>query len=352
MTATATDRIRIGIIGTGFGAQHIEFFRQIDGVDVTAIASAQAVRAEAMAERHGIPFATSDYQELFDQVDAVVIVSPPQMHAQMALDAIALGKHVFCEKPLAATLAQARLMRDAAVKSPDIACMVNFQQRFTAHFGEAARLVANGSVGRLVMADMRVTMNPVDYLAADIWSDSKSAWFSQASQGGGLLASSVGPHLIDLLAWIAGPVVEVSCRTTTLLRDITLPDGTLVPNIDAEDGFVLLARCANNALLTIRGVPVVYGGGEWSLELHGDAGSLIVAGTELRVARPGDAAPAAIAQPAPINPRTAIAQRFIDAIRSGVPSPTPTFDDGLTCQAILEAALGSARDGGWVAVTN
>lgn len=346
-----TSTIRIGIIGTGFGVQHVEFFRQIDGVEVTAIASAQAARAHAAAERLAIPFATGDYQELFDHTDAVVIVAPPGLHAYMALDAIARDKHVFCEKPLAATLAQARLMRDAAANAPGSVCMVNFQQRFTAHFGQAARLVADGSLGKLVMADMRVTMNPVDYLAADVWSDSKSAWFSQTEQGGGLLASSVGPHLIDLLAWIAGPIAEVSCRTTTMLRDITLPNGTLVSDIDAEDGFVLLAHCANGALLTIRGAPVVYGGGEWSLELHGDAGSLVVDGSELRRAGVGDDAPTAIEQPTPINPRTAIAQRFIDAIRSGAPSPTPTFDDGLTCQAILEAALQSARDRTWVSVT-
>lgn len=347
-----TDNIRIGVIGTGFGVQHVEFFRQIAGVEVTAIASAQEARARDALERYGIPFATGNYQELFDHTDAVVIVSPPQLHAQMALDAIARSQHVFCEKPLAATLAQARLMRDAAANAPGIVCMTNFQQRFTAHFGEAARRVSNGSLGTLVMADMRVTSNPVDYISAAVWSDSKSGWFARADQGGGLLASSVGPHLIDLLAWIAGPVAEVACRTTTTRRAITLPDGTLVPNIDAEDGFILLARCVNDALLTIRGVPVTYGGNEWSLELHGDVGSLIVVGSELRTAGAGDSAPTAIEQPMPVNARLAIAQRFIDAIRSGAPSPAPTFEDGLTCQAILEAALQSARAGGWVSVTS
>jgi predicted dehydrogenase len=323
------------------------------GVTVAGIASARAERASAVAERLDIPFATADYHALLDHVDAIAIVTPPHTHAQIAVDAIARGIHVFCEKPLAGTLAQARLMRDAAANAPDVVCMTNFQQRFTAHFSTAARMVHAGDLGQLVMADMRVTMNPVDYLAGAIWSDSKADWFSQAEQGGGLLASSVGPHLVDLLNWMAGEIAEVACRTTTSRRDITLPDGTVVPGIDAEDGFILTARTVSGALLTIRGVPVAYGGNEWDLELHGNAASLIVAGSELRLAASGAQAPAAIEQPTPVNPRTAIASTFIDAIRAGGSSPTPTFEDGLACQAVLEAALVSAqtRDGGWVSLT-
>lgn len=344
------DTIRIGIIGTGFGVQHVDYFRQLAGVEITAIASAQLARATSIATERAIPFATDDYLQLFDRVDAVVIVTPPQLHAQMTLDAIARGKHVFCEKPLAGTLAQARMMRDAALQHPELVCMVNFQQRFTAHFQAAARMLTDGALGRLVMADMRVTSNPIDYLSASIWSDSKAAWFSQAGQGGGLLASSVGPHLVDLLLWIGGPIAEVSCRTTIAHPSFALSEGSDEISIEAEDGFVLLARFANDALLTIRGVPVAYAGGEWTLELHGDAGSLVVDDTELRFAGSGDAEPAPIEQPAQFNARTAIAQTFVDAIRRGAVSPTPTFADGYACQAVLEAAFESTATGNWVAV--
>lgn len=343
--------VRVGVIGTGFGVHHIEVLRQIDDVEVTAICSAQKTRAHQVAERFEIPFATARYHDVFDHADAVVIVTPPKLHATMAVDAIGRGVHVFCEKPISATLAQARMMRDAAAGRPDIVCMMNFQQRFTAHFSHAERMVREGRIGRLVMADMKVTMNPVDYMRSPLWSDSKAGWFSRAAEGGGLLASSVGPHLVDLLGWIGGPVAELSCRATISRPSIELTEGARAADIDAEDGFLILARYDSGALLTIRGIPVAYGGNEWHLELHGDSGSVVVAGSEVRYATEGADAPTPIDQPQPVNPRTTIAQTFIDAIRSGSPSPTPTFDDGLAAQAILEAAILSAGNGHWERVS-
>ncbi len=343
--------VRAGVIGTGFGVHHIELLQQVDGVDVTAVCSGQERRAHEVADRFRIPFATTNYHEVFDHADAVIIATPPRLHATMALDAIGRGIHVFCEKPISATLAQARMMRDAAASHPDVVCMVNFQQRFTAHFSQAHRMVREGQIGQLVMADIKVTMNPVDYLRAPLWSDSKASWFSRASEGGGLLASSAGPHLVDLLGWIGGPVAELSCRTITTRPTIDLAQGVAASDIDADDGFLLLARYDSGALLTIRGIPVAYGESEWHLELHGDEGSVVVAGSEVRHAATGANAPTPIEQPKPVNPRIAIAKTFIDAIRSGDPSPSPTFDDGLTAQAILEAAILSAANGEWVRVS-
>lgn len=341
--------VRFGVIGTGFGAHHVEVLRQAPGAEVVGVASAQPARAAALAKRFGIPLATGDYRELLPQVDAVVVASPPALHAAMVSDAAAAGVHVFCEKPLAATLAEARAMRDA-VEAAGVVAMINFHQRFMAHWRRAHDMVAEGAIGRLVMADMRVTMNPVDYLAAPLWSDSKAGWFSDAAQAGGLLASSVGPHLMDLMRWIGGPVAEVAARTITSRTDIPLASGRELHGVDADDGFVILGRYESGALLTIRGVPVTYGGNEWAMALHGDAGSLVVAGTELRLARPGDAHPAPIEQPEPVNPRTAIAGRFVATVRAGGPSPDPDFTDGVAGQALLDAALRAARSEGWVRV--
>ena len=345
------ESVRVGVIGTGFGVHHIEVLQQVDGAEMTAVCSAQEQRAYEVAERFDIPFATTRYHDVFDHADAVIIVTPPRLHAPMAVDAIGRGVHVFCEKPIAATLAQARMMHDAATSHPDVVCMMNFQQRFTAHFSHAHRMVHEGQIGKLVMADMKVTMNPVDYLRSPLWSDSKVGWFSRASEGGGLLGSSVGPHLVDLLGWMGGPVAELSCRTITSQPTIELAEGVSAADIDAEDGFLLLARYESGALLTIRGIPVTYGGNEWHLELHGDAGSVVVAGSDVRHAALGADAPTPVEQPEPVNPRTAIAQTFIDAVRSGCPSPSPTFDDGLAAQAILEAAILSAANGEWVRVS-
>jgi predicted dehydrogenase len=344
--------VRIGVIGTGFGAAHIGFFRQVPGVEVAGVCSRQRDRAEAIAGRHAIPFATDDYRELLRQdLDAVVIAAPPVLHAPMALDAIAAGKHVFCEKPLAASMAEAQAML-AAAEAAGIVHMVNYQMRFSAPYEHAAELAGEGYIGNLAVADMRVAMNPIDYLRSPFWSTSKAGWFSDAAQAGGLLASSAGPHIVDLMLWLGGPVRQVAARTIIAHSSVPLPDGTLV-EINAEDGFVVLLEFASGAIGTIRGVPVTHHGAGvgWSLELHGSHGSLEIDGDLLRGARSGDDAPLPIALEfgEPDN-RIQIATRFIEAVRAGGPSPAPNFDDGVAAQALLDACLQAARSSEWVAV--
>jgi predicted dehydrogenase len=307
-------------------------------------------RAEAIADKFGIEIATDDYRTVIENTDAVVIATPPVLHARMALDAIAAGVHVFCEKPIAANLAEARQIRDAAATA-SVTGMMNFQQRFTPHYRRSQQLLADGAAGTLQMADMRVPMNPVGYMRLPLWSDSKAGWFSDAAQGGGLLASSVGPHLVDLLIWHGGPIAEVACRTIVSRPSVPLPGGGEMANITGEDGFVLFGRYASGALLTIRGVPIAHASGEWTLQFDGDAGSIVVDGTRV-LHYPEDAAEPTLADLPTDMPdlRVAIAGRFIAAVRSSDPSPTPTLSDGVASQAVLDAALEAARSGRWVEV--
>jgi predicted dehydrogenase len=214
----------------------------------------------------------------------------------------------------------------------------------------AAQLAGAGYLGQLALADVRINMNPVDYLRGDIWSDSKAAWFTDAAQSGGLLASSAGPHMLDLLLWIGGPVAEVAARTLVAQPEVELADGTRARGISSEDGFLILARYASGALATLRGVPVAYHGGGWTMELHGTAGSLTVDDGALRGATNADESLQPVELPDMLDMRIGIATRFAEAARAGGPSPAPTFDDGLAIQRVLSASIAAARSGEWVAV--
>ena len=344
-----SDVLRVGVVGTGIGAVHVEVFGSVPGVEVAGVCSAQLARAEALASKHGVPFATDDYRALLERVDALVIATPPVLHAPMGLAAIAAGKHVFCEKPLADSLAAARALRDAA-RTAGVVHMVNLQLRSAPEYAHAARLVGEGYIGRLAVADVRINMNPVDYLRTSLWSDSKAAWFTDAAQAGGLLASSAGPHMLDLLLWLGGPIVEVAARTLVAQPEVELADGTRTTGISSEDGFLILARYASGALATLRGVPVAYHGGGWTLELHGTAGSLATADGTLCGASDADDELAALELPQLPDMRLAIATRFTEAARAGGPTPAPSFDDGLAIQAVLDASVRAARSGEWVAV--
>lgn len=344
-------QVRVGVIGTGFGVAHVELFQGLDGVEVVGVCSAREERAREVAGRFGLAVATSDHRDLLREVDAVVIATPPGLHAPMALDAAAAGVHVFCEKPLAASVDEARAMRDA-VQAAGIVHATNFQMRFAAPYARAKELVGEGYIGKLAMLDARVTMNPVDYLHLPLWSTSKADWFTDAAQGGGLLGSSAGPHLVDLVRWLGGPVAEVAARTITAQPEVTLPDGATA-RVGTDDGFLVLVRFESGAVGTVRGVPVAHKGRGigWEMELNGDAGSLVINGNQLRGGRVGDDGPEPLPLPEDaLDNRIVLATRFIDAIRTNGPAPAPSFQDGLEAQAVLDASLRAARSGEWVEV--
>lgn len=345
------DVIRTGVIGTGIGVAHIEALRQVADVEVTAVCSAQIARAEAVAARFNIPVATADYRELLDlDIDAVIIATPPALHAEQGLAAIAVGKHVLCEKPLAASVAEARALRDAA-DAAGVVHMLNHQLRFAPAYARIAELIREDYLGQVAVADARITMNPVDYLRSPAWSVSKANWFTDARQGGGLIAGSAGPHLVDLLLWYGGPIVAVAAQAAVTRPAIALDNGAEVRNITAEDAFVVLARFTNGGLATIRGVPVAYRGSGFAVDLHGINGTLAIEGGALRGATATDDALTTIDLPgdAPQD-RVRIASCFIDAIRAGGRSPAPNFDDGVAVQAVLAAIVEATRTDRWIEV--
>ena len=344
--------VRVGVIGTGIGVEHIRALRQAPGAVVTWVCSAQRARAEATARQLNVAYATDDYHDLLgSDVDAVVIATPPVLHRQMTLDAVAAGKHVLCEKPLAGTLADAVAMRDDAAAARVVA-MVNHHMRFGVTYAAMHARIAAGYLGTPTLADARVDMNPADYLRAPVWSDSKAAWFVDAAQGGGILAGSAGPHLIDMLRWCWGEVTAVCGGAAVSVPRVTLSDGSEISGITAPDLALAVLRFASGAYATVRGVPIAYHRGGFAIEYHGTAGALIATDTDLRGATADDPAPLPLDVPEGTWDRAGIAARFIRAIQEGDTSATPDFADGVAVQAILAALDEAMATDRWVALTS
>lgn len=349
--------VRVAVIGTGIGIEHIRALQQVPGATVVGVCSARLERAQHVARDNNVAHASADYRDfLGDTVDALVITTPQVLHLPMTRDAFAAGKHVLCEKPLGITMAEAREMVRLADASGRVH-MVNHHQRFGPAFLGMKQHVDAGYLGTPTLADARITHNPADYLRAGGWSDSKATWFTDDAQGGGVLAGSAGPHLIDMLAWLLGDIEAVCGVTVVTIPDITLADGTVAGGITAPDGFLHVLRFASGAVATIRGVPVAYSGhGGFSVELNGTEGVLLVGGyvgetnRGLRGAAKG--AQSITELPVPNAPwdRAGIATAFIEAIRAGGPSPSPNFHDGLRVQAIITAMQEAARRQAWVTV--
>ncbi|MFW6189695.1 MAG: Gfo/Idh/MocA family protein [Planctomycetota bacterium] len=128
---------RIGIIGTGkIGNGHLRKYADIDGAEVVAVADIDEQAAEKAAAEHGVPDVYTDYHELLerDDVEAVDVCLHNMLHRPVSCDAMRAGKHVYCEKPIAATYADGRAMLDCAGETDR---MLHIQ--VGTMFGDAAR---------------------------------------------------------------------------------------------------------------------------------------------------------------------------------------------------------------------
>jgi predicted dehydrogenase len=161
--AAAVRPLGIGLIGTGFmGKAHALAYRNaravLGGVPQVALAllcDTPADRAVAMADQFGFERATDDWQVLVRDpaVDVVCITAPNRLHRDMALAALAAGKHVHCEKPLALTLADAEAMAaaaESAARRDGVRTAVGYNYVQNPAFRHACRLVEDGAIGRLV----------------------------------------------------------------------------------------------------------------------------------------------------------------------------------------------------------
>src|ERR1700753_889939 len=142
---------RIAICGIGnIGTVHLHNLRSMRGCEVAGIFDAHGSAWKDLAVSCGVRVYGSIAELLSDRsVDALVIATPSDSHRALTEEALAAGKHVFVEKPLAGTLEDARAMIEAAAKCPGQGVQAGLCDRFTPQFREARRAVQNQSLGRL-----------------------------------------------------------------------------------------------------------------------------------------------------------------------------------------------------------
>ena len=143
--------VRIGIVGTGFAEKvQMPALRHVEDAEVVAVASGHRRNAERAAERFSIPRVCDDFEELtaLDEVDLVVVSSPPHTHAPAVLAALRAGKHVLCEKPMALDLAEAERMVAASDEAGTLA-LVDHELRYNPNRRRVKELIDGGYVGEV-----------------------------------------------------------------------------------------------------------------------------------------------------------------------------------------------------------
>lgn len=144
------DDIRLGVIGCGgFGLFALQHFAQVPGIKVAGMAGTHRAAAQAAAQRFGIPD-IEDVDKLLQHgaLDLVYIATPPFLHHPQAMKALAAGKHVICEKPLAVTVAQAEEMIALAHRR-DRLLVTNLMQRYNPLAEAVGRLIESKVLGEL-----------------------------------------------------------------------------------------------------------------------------------------------------------------------------------------------------------
>lgn len=196
------EKIRFGVISaSGMAEGHMVAICDNQRAELVAICDIDLEKAQRVARRFKVTAVYADYHELLARpdVDAVVICTPDQLHREMTLAALAAGKHVLCEKPMALTREDCAAMIQAGENS-NKKLMVGQICRYTPGFKLAKQLIDRGEIGELFYVESEYAH---DY--SKILPDTNS-WRADPLRSGYL---GGGCHAVDLLRWIAGDVTEV-----------------------------------------------------------------------------------------------------------------------------------------------
>ena len=247
---TNAETIGVGIIGSGgiALANHLPGFSHCPGAKVVALCDSDAAVLERARKQTGIDAVHLDYRELVARKDvqAVVIATPNHVHAPIAKAAVAAGKHVLCEKPLALSHAESLEMLRAA-EAAGVRHMTAFTYRFVPAMVYVAHLAASGVLGRIFHVRVQRFQD---------WGHRALGWRQvQALAGSGELGDMLS-HRIDFALLLAGPITRVVAQTRRFIDD---RDGQ--PS-DLEDSVGVLADFANGATGVFESTKLATGRGE------------------------------------------------------------------------------------------
>ncbi|NED22600.1 Gfo/Idh/MocA family oxidoreductase [Streptomyces sp. SID9913] len=280
------------MVGYAFmGAAHSQGWRTAGRVfdlplhpELAVICGRDASAVRAAADRHGWAATETDWRALVerDDVDLVDICTPGDSHAEIALAALAAGKHVLCEKPLANTVAEAEAMVRAADEAAarGRTAMVGFNYRRVPATALARRMVAEGRIGTL--RHVRVSYLQ-DWLVDPQF---PLTWRLRRDQAGSGSLGDLGAHIVDLAQYLAGEhLAGVSALTETFVRHRPLPTAATsglaavsaagTGEVTVDDAALFTGRFASGALASFEATRYATGRkNALRIELNGERGSL------------------------------------------------------------------------------
>jgi len=340
MSATA-DRLKLGILGTGGIVRlAVPQMQQYAGVDIAAIASRDQSKAALVAADLGIPTAYGTYEALIadPDIEAIYIALPITMHTEWALKALAAGKHVLCEKPLAATANEVRQVIDEAARLGLVA-WEGFMLRHHPQWREVSRILAEGRIGQVRSVQGMLTRTPPN--AFD-----PQAIANRADLGGGVLLDG-GCYMVHLarLAFGSEPSRVAAIADVEQAVGVATFFSAMMQFEAGTASFTLSSRLRRFQRFLIVGT-------EGSLDVrvpvmpHPTRPTQVIADFS---DTPLTADPEVL-EFGPVPSFRMQIEAFVDGVRNGTPAPfdaASSVANALTLEALDRSA---ARDGAWVEV--
>ena len=377
MKGLAAKELGIGIIGTGFmGKAHafayraaLAAFPDIPVPRLEMIADVNEALASKAAHQYGFARSSADWRTLVNdpRIDVVSITTPNTLHKEMALAAIAAGKHVHCEKPLSPSLADSLVMAEAAEKA-GVATQVGFNYIKNPLLKQARDMIAAGELGEIT--GFR-GIHAEDYMHDP---ESPYSWRIDPVGGPGVIAD-LGSHIIGMARFMLGPIAEVSADVRTVVRSRPVSRGaTERKDVLVDDVARILVNFGRGCGGTIEANWIATGRKmQLGFEISGDKGSLVFTQerlNELLFYRAGGDAKTngyMKIESGPQHPpygefciagghqlgfndlKTIEMGEFLRAIGRGEVS-TPDFREAYEIQKVVDAAIASSKARGWVSI--
>lgn len=247
--------LRIGMIGYGFmGKTHSNayvqaphFFQSEHKPVLKALCARNLEKAKPFAHKWGYESVESDWRELLkrDDIDAVDICTPNNLHKEIAIEAAKAGKMILCEKPLAMNAAEGEEMC-RAVESTGVANMVWYNYRRVPAVTLAKEIIDSGKLGRIF--HYRANFLQDWTINADVPQGGAATWRLDVEAAGSGVTGDLLAHCIDTAIWLNGSITNVSAMTETFVKERMHAETGKTQPVGIDDACAFLCHFANGSL--------------------------------------------------------------------------------------------------------
>ena len=360
--------LKLGLVGAsasgdGWGpAAHIPAQRGIEQIELAALCTSRPESAVAAAKAYGVDRAYHDVHELVAQPDIDIIAAVVRIpnHRDVVMAALAADKHVYCEWPLGADLAETREMATLA-RGEELVAAIGLQGRVDPTLTYIRELCEQGWLGDVLSIDMTM------YTGGALERPSRRAYEQEISKGA-FLMNVVGGHTLEYISYCFGKLSEISATVATRVNQLRMADTGEFVATDTPDNVLVNGVLESGALVSYHISSVPFASAGWRMAAYGSKGAIVASTSILPQISPitlmgsqGDNPLAQMAVPERLQPSPSLPagpprnvgqlyMRMADAIHTGS-SFSPNFDDALALHTLLDTIQRSSDAGRSIRIT-